>query len=228
MDEEGPETPRPAPKPVSQPHLEDPFQSKLSEKGVHNTLTLRSLRDERFKHKAKVLGLRQSLTPDRTGNTSPFSPKRVRAESVAERKKGLTPAKCAEGPNVRRIGGKYTSKRPISPAFPLCYSEEEEKSTSVSMVDMRNSTTIVRKKAIVKPDLRKTRVLAGNITVTEGNWHSVSISLKPKHSPDYGKRKSTSPCIGNQESKSKEAQVSAKTASFHLIRRHPISTSEWK
>lgn len=166
MDEEGPETPRPAPKPVSQPHLEDPFPTKLPDKAVHSTLTLRSLRDERFKHKAKALGLRQSLTPDRTGDISPFSPKRIRAESVAERKKGVL---AADGPKIGQIGAKRKLKRPVSPAFSLCYTEEEEKSTSLSMIDMRKSPTNVRKKAIVKPDLRKTRVLTGNITAKEGN-----------------------------------------------------------
>ena len=215
MDEEGPETPRPAPHPVSQPHLDDPFHCQLAVQRPHNTLTLRSLRAERFKLKAKALGLRQSLSPqpEKALSTSLLSPKRLRGESVGERKRDLGAKSTAKVPVVSTKLAQSLPKRPVSPAFPPHTAEEEEKLALLN-ADRSAKAATVRRKAIVKPDLRK----QPQQTAVQGGFHSVQ-------GLHCGKRRPASPFPGNSE---KSALSTAKTAPLHLIRSPKVTTAEWK
>lgn len=215
MDEEGPETPRPAPQPVSQPRLDDSFQSQIAPKRPHSTLTLRSLRAERFKHKAKALGLRQSLSPEpeKTLSTSLLSPKRIRAESVGVRKRNVGVKSTAKVPVVRTKLRQNLPKRPLTPAFQLNSAEEEEKLASLKGSKSVTTATTGRK-AIVKPDLRKQPLQ----TAAQGSFRSTQ-------GLDCGKRRSVSPFPGHCES---QVRTAGKTGPFHLVRSPQVTTAEWK
>lgn len=211
VDEETPEAPRPVPLPVSRPLLEDPFPLKYTANKEH-TLRLRSLKEERFKYKSKVMGMRETLISPDEGqkNQGNSSPKRARTESVTERKRDFSADEAGEN--------KQKGKRPASPCMPM-QGIEEEKRTSVSMMEYQEKMETGRKRAVIKPELRKRPEIIEKKKVAYGDFHTVTIRLntissqKPRSVSPFAslldpKTTLKSPCSESKNDSNSRLQVS--------------------